>query len=313
MENINTEKIAESKNDTNALSSSTPTKEHPTNNSTPPESKHYKAWWFDIIVMVMIFFSSQMVGIYLCNELGILPPQMAVADENPIVFDDDVSSQQAKFTACVSFFAMILCLIVLELYRRWRGFGKMISFRTPGWASPFRLLCAYILMWCFSIVIEPIAAMLPTIEAPLGGGGWLLISAVFIAPLFEEIVFRGYIAGTLRKAYGVVVAWLTSSLFFGLAHGAPDSALSAAFIGLILCYCYFRYRSLVMVIMLHAMNNLTACFLHNIGAADSSIQQIINNNQIYWVIYALCLSVSIIAIARMWQNVKELESDKYLQ
>jgi hypothetical protein len=171
MENINTEKITESKNGINVSSSFIPKSEQPTDNPTPPESKHHKAWWLDIIVMVVIFFSSQMVGIYICNKLGILPPQMAVADENFTAFDDEVSSQQAMFTACVSFFAMILCLTVLELYRRWRGFGKMLSFRTPGWASPFRLLCAYILMWCFSIVIEPIAAMLPTIETPLGGGG----------------------------------------------------------------------------------------------------------------------------------------------
>lgn len=311
MKNSNTESSAkEEKRAENTAPENPSSKQNDTSENVPRKT-HRPAWWMDVIFMIIIFFCSQMAGVAICNSIDITPPQIGLSDSD--VLSDEVASLQARFIACVSLFAMVISLLVLALYRRWRGWGKILSFRTPGWASPFRLLCAYILMWCFSIAIEPIAAMLPEIDSPLGRGGWLLVSAVLIAPLFEEIIFRGYIAGTLRKAYGAVAAWIGSSLIFGLAHGAPDSALSASFIGLILCFCYFRYRSLVMAIMLHAMNNLTACFLHSIGAAEATTRQVIGNDQIYWAVYALCLSVAIIAIARMWQVIKELESDKYLQ
>ena len=154
--------------------------------------------------------------------------------------------------------------------------------------------------------------MLPGDQSMLGGGGWLLISAIFLAPFFEEVIFRGYIAGILRKACGVTVAWIFSSLLFGIAHGTPSVIVSATVSGLVLGFYYMRYRSLSLVIMLHAMNNATACFLHTLGLSDTTIREMLGGGEIYWAIYALCVSISIIAFARMWQVMREHENNKYI-
>ncbi len=271
-----------------------------------------KMWWLDVIIIISTFIFSQFAGALICILLGITPP----ADE----FIGDIhteeaaiaASEQARFITCTTICAIAICLSIIALYTRMRHLNKIIQFRTPGWASPFRLLCGYFLLWCFSIAIEPISEMLPGDQSMLGGGGWLLISAIFLAPFFEEIIFRGYMGGILRKACGVTVAWIFSSLLFGLAHGTPSIIVSATASGLILGFYYLRYRSLILVIMLHAMNNATACFLHTLGLSDVSIRELLGGGEIYWAIYALCLSISIIAIARMWQVTRELESNKYI-
>lgn len=307
-----TTKDTKNKQQTTAPTDNSTTSSQP-ENVTTKSSSHRAPFWADIVVMLLLFFLTQFAGALICNTIGISPSLSPLTEESSQGFlEEDVSMLQSRYVACAYFFAMILCFIALAIYGKWRGWGKIITFRTPGWAFSFRLLSAYILMWCFSIAIEPFAEMLGDGPEQLQSGGWLLVSAIFLAPLFEEVLFRGYIAGTLRKAYGAVTAWIISSILFGVAHGIPSTILTASFSGLILCYCYMRYRSLIFAIILHTLNNATACFLMSLGLGDTTARETIANDQIYWAVYALCLSVAIIAIARMWQEIKQLESNKYL-
>ena len=305
---------SKSQNTSSGDSTTAPSTDTMTAPSNEEKTKsHRPPFWGDVVVMILLFFLTQFAGTLISNAIGLTPSISALDGGLSQEAIDEASAEAASRYIASSFsFAMVLCLILLSLYRKWRGWGRIITIRTPGWATSFRLLCAYALMWCFSIATEPFAALLGEAPEQVMQGGWLLFSAVIIAPIFEETIFRGYIAGTLRKAYGAVAAWIVSSLLFGLAHGAPSTALTAFFSGLILCYCYMRHRSLVMAILLHAMNNATACFMMNIGIGESSMRQLIANDQIYWIVFALCLSISIIAIARMWQNIKSLENNKYL-
>lgn len=278
--------------------------------STPP--RRNKLWWVDLVFMLFAFFLSQFAGALICMLLGITPPGEAFTGDIHTEEAAVAASEQARFIAYTTLFAIAIYFGLTAIYNRLRNLSNIIQFRTPGWASPFRLLCGYLLLWCFSIAIEPIAAMLPGDQKMLGSGGWLLISAIFLAPFFEEVIFRGYIAGILRRACGATLAWLLSSLLFGIAHGTPAIIVSATVSGLVLGFYYLRYRSLILVILLHAMNNATACFLHTLGLSDMSMRQLLGGGEIYWAVYALCLSISTIAIARMWQVMRELESNKYL-
>ncbi len=143
----------------------------------------------------------------------------------------------------------------------------------------------------------------------LGGGGWLLVSAAILAPIFEETVFRGYVAGALRSAYGGVAAWIWSALIFGAVHVVPSVAVNAALCGLVLGFYYLRYRSLVLVILLHAMNNLTACFLRTMGLGDMTMREAVANEGLYTAIYAACVTVCVMAAARMFRLLRRVKGD----
>jgi hypothetical protein len=86
-----------------------------------------------------------------------------------------------------------------------------------------------------------------------------ILSAVVVAPFFEEIVFRGLLFATFRRRYGVLASALASALIFGVAHGYGWIGLaSVVWSGLLWAWSYERTRSLVPAMLAHAAVNLLA-------------------------------------------------------
>lgn len=274
----------------------------------PSPSRGFK--WYDVIVILLLFFLSQGVGAFIAVRLGCTPPDAALFSDTDFEVVENAESLQARFVAVTFAFAIVVCFISLALYKWVRGWKSRIAFRSPSWGAPFRLLCGYLLLWCVSIAIEPVIMRLPSDQSVLGSGGWLLLSAVMLAPLLEEVVFRGYIAGGLRYAYGPIVAWVVSSLAFGLAHGFAAPAINATLCGLVLGFYYMRYRSITLVVMLHAMNNLTACFLSTLNLDQTPMSEILGGGKLYWSIYAVCAIVTLLSFVRMYNILKHLKSNK---
>ena len=267
--------------------------------------------WYDIAVVLLFFMLSQALGGFVSALLGVRLPGEAYTTSFDADVLEEAASMQARFVAITYAFSMVICFAMLWIYRLLRGWKGVLSFRTTGWLASFRLLCGYLLMWCVSIAVEPLAELLPGDQSSLGGGGWLLVSAVMLAPLFEEVIFRGYTAGILRRLYGGLAAWFASSLIFGLVHLIPSVALSATFSGLVLGYYYLRYRSLMMVIILHAMNNITACFLRSIDLGKTTIRELLGGGALYWSVFAFCAVVSVVSLIRMGRAVNGIKSDNY--
>jgi membrane protease YdiL (CAAX protease family) len=81
-----------------------------------------------------------------------------------------------------------------------------------------------------------------------------------VAPICEELFFRGFLFGALRRR-GFVVAALVSGVAFGLAHvaSAPIGFIvPLATLGVILALLYERTGSLYPPMALHALNNSIA-------------------------------------------------------
>ena len=267
--------------------------------------------WYDIVVILLFFMLSQALGGFVTAFLGVRLPGEAYTTSFDADVLEEAASMQARFVAITYAISMVICFALLWIYRLLRGWKGVLSLRTTGWLASFRLLCGYLLMWCVSIAVEPLAELLPGDQSSLGGGGWLLVSAVMLAPVFEEVIFRGYTAGILRRLYGGLAAWFASSLIFGLVHLIPSVVLSATFSGLVLGYYYLRYRSLMMVIILHAMNNITACFLRSIDLGETTIRELLGGGALYWSVFAFCVVVAVVSLIRMGKAVNGIKSDNY--
>ena len=283
---------------------------HPPMDAPASQSSKQNLKWVDVVIVVMLFFVSQIVGGTITSAIGIRLPGEAYTTS----FDADVlelaDAMQSRFVAFSFLFSMVFCFIGLVLYKWIRHWPRIVKLHTPLWSFPLRLLIGYFVMWAVSISIEPLAALLPGDQEMLGGGGWLLFSAVILAPIFEETIFRGYVAGILRSLYGGLTAWLVSAILFGAAHLIPSVIVSATACGLVLGFYYLRFRSLLMVIILHAMNNLTACFLRAIDMEDVTLRSAVDNDIAYWGIYSVCLIVSIVSFIRMARVMARTKSDK---
>ena len=92
---------------------------------------------------------------------------------------------------------------------------------------------------------------------------------MIIAPLAEELLFRGYLYGKIRKLAPIWVAVLVSSLAFGVAHlwSGPDTPLQWAvmidtFVLGIMLSLLREYTGAVWAsVLVHAIKNGLAFYL----------------------------------------------------
>ena len=87
-----------------------------------------------------------------------------------------------------------------------------------------------------------------------------IVFATILAPIIEEIVFRGWILKALQK-YGNVVAITISSLVFGIYHGTITQSVPAIFIGIIFAILTIKYKSIIPSIIVHLLSNSLSVIL----------------------------------------------------
>ena len=76
-------------------------------------------------------------------------------------------------------------------------------------------------------------------------------AAVLVAPICEEIVFRGYLYPILKRFSGVWVAGLCSALLFSCAHGNLVALLPLLIFGIVQVVIYEKTGSLWAPIAVH--------------------------------------------------------------
>ena len=90
----------------------------------------------------------------------------------------------------------------------------------------------------------------------------MVITAVIMAPIFEEIVFRGIIQkGMINNGVKPWKAILLASILFGLIHGNPWQFVGATLLGCVLGLVYYKTKSLFLPMLLHGFNNLCSAVL----------------------------------------------------
>ena len=84
------------------------------------------------------------------------------------------------------------------------------------------------------------------------GGISALLALVLVAPVTEELLFRGWLLQDLKDQYGKRPALVWSSMLFGLAHVQPTAVLYAMLAGLVLGAVALRTKSTLASIAMHA-------------------------------------------------------------
>jgi len=82
-----------------------------------------------------------------------------------------------------------------------------------------------------------------------------------LAPLGEELFFRGYIQTRLRQVWSAGPAIVVTALAFGLIHGEPVHGVLAFGIGVYLGLVTERAESVVPAVICHAVNNTASVVL----------------------------------------------------
>jgi uncharacterized protein len=88
---------------------------------------------------------------------------------------------------------------------------------------------------------------------------------ILVAPVLEELLFRGIILRGLLSRYKPWQAILASALIFGAAHMNLYQFVGAGLMGLVLGWLYLRFRSTFPCILLHGAYNGTLLMLSILG------------------------------------------------
>jgi membrane protease YdiL (CAAX protease family) len=84
------------------------------------------------------------------------------------------------------------------------------------------------------------------------------LAVIVVAPIAEELLFRGFLFRVLRLRMGFWAAAAIDGVLFGLVHGSLVILPVLAFLGVTLCWVYERTGSLFPCIAIHVLNNTIA-------------------------------------------------------
>ena len=87
------------------------------------------------------------------------------------------------------------------------------------------------------------------------------VSLVIVAPICEEIIFRGWLYGKMRSRLTAPVAMLLTSLLFGLMHGQINVGLTVFVMSLVMCLIRELTGTIYGGIIVHMLKNGLAFYL----------------------------------------------------
>ncbi|MEA2441285.1 MAG: protease family protein [Thermoleophilaceae bacterium] len=102
-------------------------------------------------------------------------------------------------------------------------------------------------------VVESLGADSNTLLLVVGA-----VVVIAVAPVCEELFFRGILFTVLRRYMPFWPAALIDGILFGFVHGSLVIVPVLAALGLMFCYVYARTGSLFATIALHSLNNTIA-------------------------------------------------------
>jgi membrane protease YdiL (CAAX protease family) len=180
---------------------------------------------------------------------------------------------------------VIIGVLVLWLSRYHRGWLEVLRLPEPGtWRKEIGSgvlfgiglypVMVFVVGGLLTVLLQTISG--EPVEAPEQVGEHLpavgtaltVVYAIVIAPIGEELFFRGVLFRALRDRHGFWVGAVGSSIGFGLIHFIPGSAIDAAllmtvmfFTGIALCFIYERRRTIVVPIAAHVTFNVIGIVL----------------------------------------------------
>lgn len=127
---------------------------------------------------------------------------------------------------------------------------------------PLRLIFASIVIWAESLIFGEVTSLnLRDSLFSVGFDTWygivlLVLSVGILAPIAEELLFRGLLYDFFRQKTGVLWAVLITSGLFGLAHYDSFAVVVSSFImGLVMAVAVEKTKSLWVSIFMHVVTN----------------------------------------------------------
>lgn len=221
--------------------------------------------WTQLILMpfwiVLSFFAAQFMAGLLIYLLAILN----------VDFESINQSLLSLVLSAVVYIFMICFAIGLPRFIKKRQTTTLEDLgldRLPSWKdillSPLALVVYAVISILLSTIISNIFTGIDMEQVQETGFDNLsqnyeyylaFIALVILAPVAEEVIFRGYLFGKLKKSVPVWAAIVVTSITFGAVHGAWNLAIDTFALSVVMCLLREYTGSIWSSILLHMMKN----------------------------------------------------------
>ncbi|MCF8335157.1 MAG: CPBP family intramembrane metalloprotease [Bacteroidales bacterium] len=165
--------------------------------------------------------------------------------------------------------------------------------------TPADYIIILILSLLVIIVIDPLTNLFPVpeqfhdlFETMFSKTIPAFITVVIVAPVLEELIFRGIIQEGFLKNYSPLKAIIWTNLLFGFAHLNPWQFIGAFFMGVFISWVYYKTRNLALPVFIHFINNLGSyLFLYftDKPVIEASLKDIYNDASGYYTLIIACV------------------------
>lgn len=168
---------------------------------------------------------------------------------------------QSGFLVLIQLAYLLPVVIILT----WRGISwRSLGFGRFHWGTLSigcgLLIASYVIILFHNLILtklgietqgDEISRLFELLDTP----AWFFFVGAVLAPLVEEIFFRGFLFQGFRARYGWVSGMLISSAIFAIAHLDPASLIPTFILGNLLAYLYHRSNSVWPGVIVHVLVN----------------------------------------------------------
>lgn len=184
-------------------------------------------------------------------------------------FGKTVALSPALLAASCVMFILLTLMVLGVLVGRRRNPIVLFGLHWPGWKkelplSLLALVATYPLILLTQVVVQRVMGTKATPQDILqflaDGASWtdrslVMVTAIVCAPVAEEVIFRGYIYGVMRRYLGRWAAVVLASAVFAVIHMHLPAIAGLFIFAILLALIYEKTGSLWAPMVVHAAFN----------------------------------------------------------
>jgi hypothetical protein len=227
----------------------------------PPPEPRFPAWSGWDVLAVLVFTA---VAIFAFSLIALFIARTFPAYRNMSFADLATNARVVVGAQAAAYPVVLLFIFLLVRTRSHQRFGKAIDWNWPGIFAPGFLLGGVVL----AVVIESLSRYLPIPKSlPMDNffhdatSAYMMAAfGITLAPLLEELFFRGLLYPLLRRWFGLVAAVVLTAVAFASIHGAQlgyawAPVLSIFIVGVVFTVVRVRMKSVAASFLMHCGYN----------------------------------------------------------
>lgn len=183
-----------------------------------------------------------------------------ISKGNNEALKNSITYNSAVVSGALSVLALLVAIVVMiGIYHKMDKLNLTVDKFIPVAA-----VAGLMLALGFNLLIGDICARVPALQRFLEDSTYnkdrplfmLFLYAGILSPIAEELCFRYLMYGRMKKIYGVTIALITSSVFFGIYHMQLIQGIYAFIMGICMAIVYEWSESILVPIAFHMFANI---------------------------------------------------------